>query len=123
MSKSKSAGLVMVILGLGALVGGYMWAQSMTFPKIKTEADCTTAKACPAASPATAYGASNVGCCAIWDKKVCRKGKVDKDGQTCVAAGNIGPMILMIVGAALLAGSLFTFMGKKADSDLATPNL
>ena len=75
-SKSKSVGMVTVLLGLGALVGAYFWAQSMTFPKIKTEADCTTAKACPAASPATAYGASNVGCCAIWHNKVCRKGKI-----------------------------------------------
>jgi cbb3-type cytochrome oxidase subunit 1 len=104
---------VAIIGGIVVMVVGYFLAERMTYPKVKTEADCTTTKLCPVPT-AGAYGASNVGCCAIWSNKVCRKGKLDKDKQTCVAETSIWPMLFGIGGLGLVAYGIYLFVKKPA---------
>lgn len=78
------------ILSLALLVGAVIWSSKNTYNL--TQQECSD----PSRWPASCRNDSS--CCLVWDNdaETCRKGT--RNGNECVSKGNVGPLILMILG-------------------------
>ena len=90
-SKHLVITLVFLVVFIALLTGTILWYRSLLFTDIKNESDCSNKTKLPESCQKDSK------CCGAWDEngKVCRKGKT-RDGLTCEAPGNVGPLILGI---------------------------
>jgi uncharacterized ion transporter superfamily protein YfcC len=100
MNKNLIIGLVLLCVSI--LCGVLSWVIVRgDYTDSKTQDDCNTWK--------KDYSKLKDGdSCNIWDSNKCRKGSYHSTSQTCESAGNVWPLVLLIVcGISLIASIVF----------------
>jgi len=97
--------LLFLVLAIASFVGVVLIGKSEMYTDATTEGTCN-------AKNASAIALKDGDPCAIWDGKVCLKGKFSKDGGTCTKPASAWGFVLLVASGVLLIAAVLALFVK-----------
>jgi hypothetical protein len=85
--------IVLIVVSIGLMIGAVITMDKDVFKDVKHQNECDSIKLCK----------EDKNCCAIWQSGVCRRGKLNSQGD-CVSKGDIVPALMLVFGIAFFIG-------------------